>query len=162
MIYYSFKIESKYIYAHKPFLQMRCQHFRTMFSNEWSESATSEASIDEYSYDVYFAFIKYIYTNFVDIKLEDAFNLYDLANSYFEDDLKLKCAQLIIKQISVENAFLLYSSSIEYKSEELEYFCLKFAVNNLKDVCMTPAFDNIEPELCKRFMKNWAKILASK
>ena len=133
-----------------------------MFSEHWSESETSEIEIDIYSYSVYYSFVKYLYTNTVDIGLSDAIELYDLANSYCEDDLKDKCVELIKSQITVDNAFALYSSSVKYKSKQLENFCLKFAANNLNDVCLTEAFDQIEANLCKRFMKASAKLRAFK
>jgi RCC1 and BTB domain-containing protein len=133
-----------------------------MFSEHWSESETNEIEIDIFSYSVYYSFIKYIYTNTVEIRLEDAIELYDLANSYCEEDLKQKCAEIIKNEISVVNAFTLFSSAVKYNSQELENFCLKFAANNLNEVCMTDAFDRIDSDLCKRFMKSTAKLRAFK
>ena len=133
-----------------------------MFSEHWSEAETSEIEINIYSYNVYYSFIKYLYTNCVDIRLEDAIELYDLANSYCEEDLKDKCSQIIKNQISVQNAFSLYTSSVKYNCQELEHFCLKFAAYNLNDVCLTSGFETIEPELCKRFMKTAAQLRAFK
>jgi RCC1 and BTB domain-containing protein len=133
-----------------------------MFSEHWSESETNEIEINIFSYSVYYSFIKYIYANTVEIRLEDAIELYDLANSYCEEDLKQKCAEIIKNEISVANAFTLYSSAVKYNSQELENFCLKFAANNLNEVCMTDAFDRIDSDLCKRFMKNTAKLRAFK
>ena len=157
-----FKIQNKFIYAHKSILRIRCEHFRSMFSEHWSESETSEIEINIYSFNVYYSFIKYIYTNCVDIRLEDAVELYDLANSYCEEDLKQKCTQIIKNEITVQNAFSLYSSAVKYNLQDLEHFCLKFAAYNLNDVCMTTAFDDIDSELCKRFMKTSAKLRAFK
>ncbi|XP_054155256.1 RCC1 and BTB domain-containing protein 1-like [Oppia nitens] len=159
---FRFKINNKFIYAHKAILRIRCEHFRSMFSEHWSEAETSEIEINIFSYNVFYSFIKYIYTNTVEIRLDDAVELYDLANSYCEDDLKEKCAQIIKNQISVQNAITLYASAVKYNSQELETFCVKFAANNLNDVCMTTAFDEIEPNLCKRFMKTSAKFRAFK
>jgi RCC1 and BTB domain-containing protein len=159
---FRFKVDNKFIYAHKAILRIRCEHFRSMFSEHWSESETNEIEIDIFSYSVYYSFIKYIYTNTVEIRLEDAIELYDLANSYCEEDLKQKCAEIIKNEISVVNAFTLFSSAVKYNSQELENFCLKFAANNLNEVCMTDAFDRIDSDLCKRFMKSTAKLRAFK
>ena len=81
---FRFKFNDKYIFVHKLILKMRCEHFRTMFSENWDQIESNELEITQYSYSTYYAFIKFIYTNVIDVKPEDIFDLYDLANSYFE------------------------------------------------------------------------------
>jgi RCC1 and BTB domain-containing protein len=77
---------------------------------ESTENKTIEKviTITEYSYDVYYAFLKYLYTDSVDIEAEKATGLLVLANDYKEEDLKLKCVNIIKSNITIENVCLLY------------------------------------------------------
>ncbi len=115
-----------------------------------------------YSYSVYYSFLKYIYTNSIEIEIENAIELYDLANSYLQNQLKQKCIKIIEKNISTTNAFTLYSKTVYYDFQELENICLKFAANNVNNVCNTEAFEQMDPILCKRFLKNASKLQAFK
>jgi RCC1 and BTB domain-containing protein len=74
-----------------------------MFSNNWSENKTNEIEITHYSYDVYYAFLKYLYSGSVVINPEKAIDLLDLANSYLEKELKEKCVNVIKNELKVQN-----------------------------------------------------------
>jgi hypothetical protein len=54
--------------------------------------------IKNYSYDVYYAFLKCIY-----IETEKAMDLLNLANNYKEENLKLKCIDFIKSRLTIEN-----------------------------------------------------------
>ncbi len=54
-----------------------------------------------------------------------------LANNYKEDDLKLKCVNIIKSNITIENVCLLYYASIKYNLSEFEDFCFNFALNKM-------------------------------
>jgi RCC1 and BTB domain-containing protein len=141
---FKFKVNGKYIFVHKLLLKTRCEHFRNMFSNNWSENKTNEIEITDYSYDVYYAFLKYVYTDSVDIKPEEAIELLDLANSYLEEDLKHKCIEIIKNGITINNVCSLYSLAIKYESKELEDYCFEFGSNKFNDICITDDFDNMD------------------
>jgi hypothetical protein len=51
-----------------------------------SEKFDTENTIEitEYSYDVYYAFLKYLYTDCIDIETEKAMDLLNLANNFKE------------------------------------------------------------------------------
>jgi RCC1 and BTB domain-containing protein len=83
---FRFKINDKLIYVSKLYIMSQSKHFKTMFSQKWLKSRTNELEIKEYSYEVFYAYIKYLYTNCIDVKPEDAIPLYDLANSYLIDE----------------------------------------------------------------------------
>jgi RCC1 and BTB domain-containing protein len=73
-----FKIENKHIYVHKYILKTNCKHFETKFTEstkairETTENKSKDNVIEitEYSYEVYYAFLKYLYTDCIDIKPE--------------------------------------------------------------------------------------------
>lgn len=97
---------------------------------------------DEFSHDVYKAFLKYLYTDEVDLPPEIALGrsenvskndtietfrgtsfvefsteLLYLANAYFETQLKRKCVQMIKRGITVNNVAFLYKTAIEYNAQ---------------------------------------------
>jgi RCC1 and BTB domain-containing protein len=88
-----------------------------MFCENWSKSDLNEIEITQYSYCVYYSFLKYLYTDSIDIGLKEVFDFYDLANSYSEEDLKRKCIQIMKTNISIENFCLIYSIAIKYNSD---------------------------------------------
>jgi RCC1 and BTB domain-containing protein len=134
------------------------KHFRSMFSENWDQNDTKEAKIDLYSYNVYYAFLKYLYSGFVDINREEAIDLLDLANSYCEEELKEKCFSLIINELKVENFCAIYSAAVKYESNELEDFCIEFASNNVREICKSVGFPEMDKNsMCKlitRFAEN--------
>ncbi len=81
--------------------------------------------IAQYSYPVYRAFLAYLYTDEVELLPEDAIGLLDLANSYCEDLLKEKCADIIRNGITVENAVMLYAAALRFDAADLEEFCFQ-------------------------------------
>jgi RCC1 and BTB domain-containing protein len=151
---FKFKFEDKQIFVHKLILKTRCEHFRNMFSNNWSENKTNEIEVTDYSYDVYYAFLKYLYSGSVVIKPEEAIDLLDLANSYLEEELKEKCVNLMKNELKVENFCVIYSAAVEYESKELENFCVEFASNNLNNICKSDGFKQMDVNsMCKLFIK---------
>jgi RCC1 and BTB domain-containing protein len=91
---------------------------------ESTENKTIEKviKITEYYYDVYYAFLKYLYTDSVDIQAEKAMDLLVLANNYKEEDLKHKCVNIIKSNIAIENVCLLCCAPIKYNLSEFKDF----------------------------------------
>jgi RCC1 and BTB domain-containing protein len=93
-----FKVQNKQIYVHKYILETNCKYFETKFTESTraikesteNKSKDNVIEITEYPYDVFYAFLKYLYTDCIDIKPENAKDLLILANDYKEEELKLK------------------------------------------------------------------------
>ncbi|XP_076311235.1 RCC1 and BTB domain-containing protein 1-like isoform X1 [Tachypleus tridentatus] len=143
-------IEGKFVYVHKAILKIRCKYFRSMFQTHWREDVKETIEITQFSYPVYRAFLCYLYTDKVDISLEDAIGLLDLANSYCELRLKQYCEQIIKHNIHVDNVAVLYVAAIKYEAKNLEDFCLRFAVNHLTAVVQTDAFNKLDELTVKK------------
>ncbi|XP_053998303.1 RCC1 and BTB domain-containing protein 1-like isoform X1 [Hylaeus anthracinus] len=97
------QVRGKPIYVHKAVLKIRSQYFRRMFRNT-SEKEKQSIIIkhQEFSYDVYRAFLKYLYTDQVDLPPESIRELLDLANIYSESQLKECCMQMVMKPNTVD------------------------------------------------------------
>ena len=139
------------IHVHKAVLKIRCEHFRSMFATHW-EGDTNEVEILQFSYNVYKAFLRYLYTDELDSNPEDAIGLLELANAYCESQLKLQCERIIKQGITVENAAMLYAAAIKYSAKELEDFCFRFSLNHLSEVVQTEAFLHLDEPTVKSFI----------
>lgn len=151
-----FCVEGKIIYAHKAILKIRCDHFRSMFQSPWDEDEKDTVDVATHSYNVYKAFLEYLYTDQVDLSPEDAIGLLDLSNYYCESQLKRHCERIIRHGIMVENVAMLYAAAIKYDGKDLEEYCFRFAMNHLTAVVQTEAFSNLDESTVKTFIKKAA------
>jgi RCC1 and BTB domain-containing protein len=113
----------------------------------------NEIEIKEYSYDVYYAFLKYIYTDCVELTPEKAIDLLILANDYKEEELKLKCVEIIENNITIENVCFLYSASIKCNLSDFENLCFNFGVNRMNEISKTEGFSSMDGYSMKKFMR---------
>ena len=56
--------------------------------DHWTEANKKVVEIEQFSYPVYYAFLRYLYSDEVNLGTEDAIALLDLANAYCETELK--------------------------------------------------------------------------
>ncbi|XP_043461516.1 RCC1 and BTB domain-containing protein 1-like isoform X1 [Leptopilina heterotoma] len=156
------QVQGKSIHVHKSVLKIRCQYFRSMFQEHWTENNQNTLEHDQFSYEVYRSFLKYLYTDEVDLPAENALELLELANAYFETQLKRRCVQIIKQGITVMNVAFLYKTAIEYNAKELEDFCFKFALNHMTAVVQTPQFSKLDEATVKTFIIKAAQAAAFK
>ncbi|KAK2182866.1 hypothetical protein NP493_331g00003 [Ridgeia piscesae] len=152
-----FLVDERTIYAHRAILKIRCEHFRSMFQSEWTESEKDVIEILHYSYPVYYAFLRYLYTDQLELPPEDAIGLLDLANAYCETHMKRICERIIKQGITVDNSAMLYAAAIKYDAKELEDFCFRFAMNHMTAVTQTKAFANLDEAVMKNFIVSAAQ-----
>ncbi|XP_012060396.1 PREDICTED: RCC1 and BTB domain-containing protein 1-like [Atta cephalotes] len=156
------QVENECIYVHKVILTICSLHFKRMFEKNWKENNQSVIKIDDVSYNVYKAYLKYLYTNTVDLCLINTFEkvseLFDLANAYCEDNLKKQCIYRIKQEITVSNVAYFYSFAVKYDTEELREFCVRFAVIHMRAVVKTENFAKLEDKkLMNRFINEASK-----
>lgn len=153
-----FKVEGQYIWVHKAILKIRCQYYRSMFSQPWAEAEKEVVEVEQFSYPVYYSFLKYLYTDEVDLPSDEALGLLDLANAYCESELKSRCQQLIRQSVSVENVATLYATGMKYEAQDLENYCLRFAVHHLTAVVQTESFAKLDEATLKQFIARVAEM----
>ncbi|XP_011053149.1 PREDICTED: RCC1 and BTB domain-containing protein 1-like [Acromyrmex echinatior] len=146
------QVEGKYIHVHKAFLKIRSLHFRNMFEHDWTENNQSVVKINTFSYIVYKAYLKYLYTNIVDLPFKNISELFDLANAYFENNLKKQCIRIIKQGITVSDVAYFYSIAVKYNIKELEEFCVQLAVGHMTTVVETENFAKLDQNLMKTFI----------
>nr|BDV49870.1 MAG: RCBTB1-like protein [Metapenaeopsis lamellata majanivirus] len=153
----TFVVGDKKIGAHRSMLKIRSIYYRTMFNNCWKEVINNEIEVKYYSYNVFRAFLQYIYTDTVNILFEDIFDLLDLAEAYCEDVLKNRCVRIIRQGITKENAVMVYAIAIRYNTKELEDFCFRFALNYMTEITLTEAFMALDELTIKTFIQRAAQ-----
>ncbi|XP_011060616.1 PREDICTED: RCC1 and BTB domain-containing protein 1-like isoform X1 [Acromyrmex echinatior] len=156
------QVDDKCIHVHKIILTICSSHFRNMFAHDWAENNQSVIKVDKISHDVYKAYLKYLYTNTIDLYLINTFEkvseLFDLANAYYEDNLKKQCIYRIKQEITVSNVVYFYNFAVKYETEELREFCVRFAVIHMRAVVKTENFAKLEDDkLMNRFINEVSK-----
>ncbi|XP_071595328.1 RCC1 and BTB domain-containing protein 2 isoform X4 [Heliangelus exortis] len=148
-----FLVDGKYIHVHKVLLKIRCEHFRSILSND-----DEIIEMSEFSYPVYRAFLEYLYTDNIRLPPEDAIGLLDLATLYGENRLKKLCQQTIKQGICEENAIALLSAAVKYEAQDLEEFCFRFCINHLTVVTQTQGFAEMDHDLLKNFISKASRV----
>ncbi|XP_018368579.1 PREDICTED: RCC1 and BTB domain-containing protein 1-like [Trachymyrmex cornetzi] len=146
------QVEGQSIFVHKAILKIRCTYFRNMFQHDWMENNQSVIELDQFSYVIYKAFLKYLYTGMIALPMEKTIELLNLADVYCENNLKKHCIRIIKQGISVLNVAYLYSVAVQYNEEELEEFCIRFAINHMTAVTQTESFANLNGNTLKTFI----------
>jgi len=155
-----FKFKDRFIYAHKTILKIRNKSFWDQFQNDCANQTIVEIPITEYSYETFYIFIKYLYTNIAQFDSEEAIDLLNLANCFDEEDLKQKCVDIMMNSTTIENVSHLFSIAVKHNCKDLEDFCQKYIASNLNDVLKTDSFQQMDDKLLKNLMKSLAQTQA--
>ncbi|XP_076242589.1 RCC1 and BTB domain-containing protein 1-like isoform X2 [Calliopsis andreniformis] len=140
------KVEGRSIFVHKSVLKIRCQYFRAMFHGVWAENNQNVLEHDQFSHDVYKAFLKYLYTDEVDLSVKD---VVELAHTYCENRLKRVCIEIMKNNISAENVSILYTEAVKYNAKEFEEYCLNFTLKHMTKAILSPHFFELNRSLMK-------------
>ncbi|XP_065346511.1 RCC1 and BTB domain-containing protein 1-like [Cloeon dipterum] len=157
-----FVVEGKKIHAHKAILIMRCDVFRTIFQGDWTESNESEQIIEHQSYGAFYAFLKYFYTDDIDLPPDSALELLDLAHFYHLPVLQEKCGQLVKRGVTVENAAAILEKAIYYESKDLEEYVFQFCLDHMTGVISSDGFKKLDKDTVSEFLKRAAQYGAFK
>ncbi|XP_065336601.1 RCC1 and BTB domain-containing protein 2-like [Cloeon dipterum] len=152
-----FVVEGKKIHVHKVILIMRCDVLRTMFLGDWKKSNEKEIVIEGHSYDAFYAFLNYFYTDEIDLQPALALDVFALAHFYHMADLQNQCEAVIKNGLTVENVSLVYDKAILYAAKELEDFAFNFCMDHLSAVVSSDNFDILDQKVSRDFFRRAAK-----
>ncbi|XP_065334630.1 RCC1 and BTB domain-containing protein 1-like [Cloeon dipterum] len=154
---FAFVVEGKKIHVHKLILMMRCAVFKTMFQGDWKESNTSEQTVEGHSYVAFYAFMKYFYTDEIDLPPDSALELLALAHFYHLPALQEKCGKFIKRGVTVENAAAIFEKAIQYEAKELEEYVFKFCVDHMTGVISSDGFKTLKPDTLSELLRRAAQ-----
>mmetsp|Transcript_18157 Transcript_18157/g.23892 ORF Transcript_18157/g.23892 Transcript_18157/m.23892 type:complete len:547 (+) Transcript_18157:211-1851(+) len=150
----TFVVEGQNIHAHKGYLAVRCEHFRAMFSSGMRESRENEVIIPNIRYPIFLALLEYIYTDMTDITPENAIDLYNAADLYTLDRLKVLCEMSVQKGINFENAATLLQNADESHATRLREICMNFIIRHFDTVTKSEGFKSLSRELILETLAN--------
>ncbi|KMQ87960.1 rcc1 and btb domain-containing protein 1 [Lasius niger] len=156
---FTIQVEGQPIHVHKTVLKIRCQYFKNKFQHDWTENGESSLPpplihivSDKFSYIVYKAFLKYLYTGTVDLPSKKVLELMKLADEYCETNLKEECDYIIKQAITMSNVAFFYYKAIECNAKELEEFCFQFALCHMTDVILSEEYIKLDTSLKNNFI----------
>ena len=138
----SLVVEGKAIPAHKVFL-CRSKYFSAMFSHNMKESASTEVRLSNISYNSMLTVLKYLYTDQVEVTLDNAQELLFAADMFCIERLKKLCEQKILDSIDVENAASILEASDAHGASNLREASLRFILTNFDRVSKTHSFNEM-------------------
>uniref|UniRef100_A0A1I7XCX1 BTB domain-containing protein n=1 Tax=Heterorhabditis bacteriophora TaxID=37862 RepID=A0A1I7XCX1_HETBA len=125
-----------------------------------SVNNSSCIEVNEFSYPTYRSFLNWLYTDELNVDPDDAvvlLGLLELANCYCEMGLKVKCAAIIQKGITIDNAALLYATAVKYDVPTLEEYCFHFCLNHMTAVTQSEGFRRLDDIIIKQLICRAAK-----
>jgi speckle-type POZ protein len=125
----NFNIGGREFPAHKNILAARSKYFAAMFKHPMKEQSTNQVKIDDIEPEVFDQLLRFIYTGRVPLdKLETmAAGLFIAADKYLMDELKMKCENYLLSQMSPDNCVILLlhgdlQNPAEYMKKAAKFF----------------------------------------
>ncbi|XP_065335408.1 RCC1 and BTB domain-containing protein 1-like [Cloeon dipterum] len=141
----TFIVEERKIHVHKFVLMMKSVVFKKLFLGNWKDSCAKELNIERYSYDSFYAFLKFFYTDEMDCTPELAPEVFAAAHFYRVSGLMEECEEIMKSNLSVKNAAAIYEEATLCGAKDLEKFCFNYCKRNLVE-----AVHSFESDECKR------------
>ncbi len=144
----NFNIGGREFPAHKNILAARSQYFAAMFQHPTKENSTNQVKIDDIEPEVFDQLLRFIYTGRVPLdKLEKmAAGLFIAADKYLMDELKMKCENYLLSQMSPDNCvILLLNGDLQNPTEYLKK-AAKFFRRNPSQVMATDKWEKMKQE----------------
>ena len=137
-----FIVEGEKVYAHK-FMLVRSSYFRAMFLGDMKEAKQSTITLDHVRLPVFIFLLTYLYTDQVDVPLEDAMDLFVAADEFCVPRLKALCEKKIFSSITIEGASTIFLAADLYSAESLKSKTLKYILNHFEQVSKTSTFEEM-------------------
>ena len=94
-------------------LCLRCPYFHNMLTGEYMESKANTIVVEEVKYSTFLLLMEYLYTDYVEISIDIAMELFQVADRFAIDRLKALCEQEMLNAIDIETAaHILYTADL--------------------------------------------------
>lgn len=118
------------------------------------ESKASSVVVEDVKYSTFVLLMEYLYTDDVQISVETAMELFQVADRFTIDRLKSLCEQEMLNAIDIETAaHILYTADM-YNAKNLREKCLSYILQHFDRVSRTSGFEEmgrINVDLSKSF-----------
>uniref|UniRef100_A0A6P6Y139 RCC1 and BTB domain-containing protein 1-like n=1 Tax=Dermatophagoides pteronyssinus TaxID=6956 RepID=A0A6P6Y139_DERPT len=112
-----FVIDNKRILASKCHLKILSKYFSQMFSGDWQEN--NKVIIEDYSYDVYYSYLRMLHTGNIQINRSNISEFIDLANCYNDEQLMKHCQTFMQIDLNGWTLFNYLPLIEKYKLDEM-------------------------------------------
>ena len=151
------------MYSSKALLIDRSEYFRAMFRSNMRESREKEVQVRGCSKGVFVLLLEYLYTGGrlgeVYVGIDDALDLYVLADRYLENGLSRQCVGVLRRGLSHENAIEMLLEVDGLGLEDLKDMCMSYVVSNYGNVMTEEDIDSfshaLRGELLNRLLQGW-------
>ncbi|KAG2389265.1 hypothetical protein C9374_014665 [Naegleria lovaniensis] len=145
----------KQIKAHKSILTRRSEFFKAMVECDMIESKTSVIEFDEdISYEIFESVIEYVYTNHIEVNMDNIFHVYVLADKLLIHSLCTYCGRMFSTFINDDNVFKLSQIAKQFRSYKLNEIAMEWIVDSYTELFMTKEFAELDKDdllvVCKR------------
>ncbi|OWF49321.1 BTB/POZ domain-containing protein 1-like [Mizuhopecten yessoensis] len=135
--------DKKRIPAHKLILISRSPVFYAMLEGPMAEKG--EIAIPDITEDVFQHFLRYLYTDTIDLTEMNVVPVLNAARKYCVDILVTNCEDFLTKSLSAENACLFLEHAHVFLMDKLKTECLKVISESSTDVLQSQAFSDLCP-----------------
>jgi speckle-type POZ protein len=124
----TFNIRCRKFAAHKIVLAMRSPVFKAMFHHPTKEVLSSQVNVEDIDPDVFQEVLRFIYTGQTQSTAMDkmAPGLLAAADKYLLEDLKTRCENHLIRQMSADNCLELLSLTTHHPAEHLKKYAIEY------------------------------------
>lgn len=142
--------EENIIYAHKLILSIGSSVFLTMFNGNISNE--KNVLIEDATKEAFFELLRYLYTEKVDLKTENVFEILYLAKKYLIPFLELECINFLKKDLTSSNVCSILHSSVVFESERLKEECFDLISCKTLQVIQDESFIKMDEKTLKVFL----------
>ncbi|OWF55516.1 BTB/POZ domain-containing protein 1-like [Mizuhopecten yessoensis] len=135
--------DKKIISAHKLVLISRSPVFYAMFEGPMAEKG--EVTIPDISEDAFQIFLRYLYTDKIDLTEKNTVPVLSVARKYCVDILVSKCEEFLNQTVSVDNACLFLELAHEFLMENLKTECLQLISDFPYNILKSSSFADLCP-----------------
>ena len=144
----NFNVGGHEFLAHKVILAARSKYFAAMFRHPTKENSTNQVNIEDIDPEVFDQLLRFIYTGCVPLdKLETmAAELFIAADKYLMDELKMKCENYLLSQMSPDNCIILLLHGDLQNPAEYMKKAAKFFRRNPSQVMATDKWEKMKQD----------------
>jgi N-acetylneuraminic acid mutarotase len=142
----TFVVQGVELYAHK-MICARCPFFSAMFQTGMKESEPgARIALPEVELETFLLLLEYLYTDQVDLTIENAVDVFVLADRFSVERLQKLCENALIRAIRVSNAAQLLLVADFHRAARLRDNCMLFIVRHFDTVSRTLGFEEMGRE----------------
>jgi hypothetical protein len=128
-----FIINNERIYAHKLMLASRSPYFSNLILSNCKDNSNLEIEIEDSSSKVFLGVLEYMYTDQLQLSMENVWEIYKAANIYELFDLVSCCNDFLLQRISIENVLSVLKMSELNENSLIFEHCYSFLERNIKN-----------------------------